>query len=863
MASKTLYPPIVDNYMPAFVVGENGECTIYFSLSKFNSYSDFKSGSVQASITKQNTGMSVVDTTQIYHKTGIILNLEIKQVLNENNLYYIKISNSDLSSISGDYRGWIPGWIYKIQLRLSEINYNPNEGIGEATWLANNASSFSEWSTICIVKAIGKIDYVLPNLEIDTRPSQTTISSLDNRYVYDSFLRLTGFFENKIDPTELIHSYSFTLFDDNDNILEESGEIYSNQFQDNNTINYLMKTELKNNNNYKLAFKFITINNYEGGFFKVDDSTDERYSFTCSFNNVGDPRASIASIENNLSEVITDDMTTRELEENEGRVAIKFYSLRYTTLSGNFCIRRSSSLDNFQTWEDIYIYVCKQEDINDAPIFYDYTIESGVWYKYGVQEIATNGDRSRLDQMQNPVMRNFNYSYILGKNNQQLKLKFDNTMGSFKYQTAESKVDPIGAQYTDISRNAATYYKAFPINGLISFWMDENKLFIDKSKIYKYDNIAEMYENYNKDNGILQYDYIYEKQFRDAVLKFLYDGEYKLFKSPTEGNIIIRLMDVNCVPNQSLDRMIYSFSANAYEMDSPTMANYLKYGLANIGEYESSFAITSTKLGQLQMEIPVAGRTEGSNTDIIAEIIKKYDSGKQNIGGFYHHIATIHHIKITFDGKPMKIVVGNRPTTDGTEPVYGLGYVIRIGGQDFKILSPVNVFEFDERLIYTPSDIISVLGDADGVITTVPITVDFLYEETSDTYVAKQIQTRQIRQGIAQIYETCTPGFDLFKEIQYKYRIEWKSNFRKILGLSSIEIEANPGTVFGIQDSTDEREMYHVVGATGTLRLYEIENVIALRFIGVQNTDGTIDETKNADVLMNYFYLVQQGTYKE
>ncbi len=39
------------------------------------------------------------------------------------------------------------------------------------------------------------------------------------------------------------------------------------------------------------------------------------------------------------------------------------------------------------------------------------------------------------------VMRNFNYSFLLGQNNQQLKLMFDNTMNSFKIQMQECKID--------------------------------------------------------------------------------------------------------------------------------------------------------------------------------------------------------------------------------------------------------------------------------------------------------------------------------------------------------------------------------------------------------------------------------------
>ena len=103
----------------------------------------------------------------------------------------------------------------------------------------------------------------------------------------------------------------------------------------------------------------------------------------------------------------------------------------------------------------------------------------------------------------------------------------------------------------------------------------------------------------------MQYDYIYEKDFRYKVLEFLQNGDFKLFKSPTEGNIIIRITDVNCSPVQSLDRMLYSFSVNAFEMAESTMKNYLKYNFYNPGTYGTDFAVSTTIIGQLQMDFPV------------------------------------------------------------------------------------------------------------------------------------------------------------------------------------------------------------------------------------------------------------------
>ena len=58
-----------------------------------------------------------------------------------------------------------------------------------------------------------------------------------------------------------------------------------------------------------------------------------------------------------------------------------------------------------------------------------------------------------------------------------------------------------------------------------------------------------------------------ERKFRDEVIEWLSNGEPKLFRSPAEGNIIIRLMNVSITPNEQLGRMLYTFSATGYEVE--------------------------------------------------------------------------------------------------------------------------------------------------------------------------------------------------------------------------------------------------------------------------------------------------------
>lgn len=60
------------------------------------------------------------------------------------------------------------------------------------------------------------------------------------------------------------------------------------------------------------------------------------------------------------------------------------------------------------------------------------------------------------------------------------------------------------------------------------------------------------------DTNITDDNIFVERKFREKAEQFLNDFTYKLYKSPTEGNIIIGLMNVSMTPNASLGRMILS-----------------------------------------------------------------------------------------------------------------------------------------------------------------------------------------------------------------------------------------------------------------------------------------------------------------
>lgn len=894
MASRTIFPPLVNSYEPAFIAGSGSSLRVYFSLSSLSNIPAGTNLTVHAQIYRQD-GIKVLNTendliNKRYRSTGIILNLTPVKSETEENLFYITINNSDLKSsvtLSGTtYNGWIPGWIYKIQLRLSTVTYNPTTYPKQEAWLQEFSNSFSEWSTICYTKAISPMRIQIPLFNFD---SGDPTNKYDPETVFTlSDVDFFGTIESQIfESNEDFKYVKVSLYKD-EALIEESGEIYKIE-QSNTYFSYKFKQNFQSGIKYHLLLNYKTENGYT-------PSVPLEFNFIIDTFATETINAQLITIDKNYNELLTD-LTSIEEEEDEGRIALKIYSPDTNPWSGNICIRRASQEDNFQTWEDIIIFVVKGKNLNELDLIYDYTIESGVWYKYGIQSINKKGERGVLVTINNPIQRLFNYSFILGQNNQQLKLQFNNTMTSFKHQIYDTKTDTIGSQYPFIARNAVVDYRTFPIGALISFWMDENNTFLKNGKkdLYKYQSIVNLYEDYAANTNRYQYDYTYERDFRNMVLDFLQDGKPKLFKSPTEGNIIVRLMDVNCTPNQSVDRMLYSLTMNAHELDENTMHNYLKYGFYNPGSYSTDFSTSVVYIGQIDGSF-------GPNDNIFQKIYEKYDSQGKNYGGYTNILENIQRVFITINGYYY--------TNENGESVLVPGHQLRIYNNEgalvmgnnmllsytgnkentlITIYDPRGMYEFDSliKFYYTKSilgnDSLYLLGDAEGLVTAVDATIDFIYSLNTEVYEEHEVAERRPIRSIGQFYGEVSPGTSIYNLIYYQHYVNSDTTFKYLNNISSIEIEANPHTIFAIKDASDSVEQYHEINDTGILRLYELNDIQNIRYVGKRYLKTPYDENTlsseiitedilddrnhyilnaSADVSLTYRYIDIQGTYK-
>ena len=382
-------------------------------------------------------------------------------------------------------------------------------------------------------------------------------SNLNTNYTVTEFITI-------LEKKSISGAFSEYRYTYENTIIEDSGILYTNRYEP-SRFEYIFKTQPKNEKFYTLTIKYETVN---------------KYSFETKFQlqglvNILENGININTIDSNINMA---NITSISQEEEEGRVCLQISGNAETPIS--LKVRRTDSRTNFSQWEDISAI----KNYVSEYTFYDYTIESGVWYKYGVQIEQSDGIRSVLNIIDKPIIRNFNYTFLLGENNQQLKLQFNNTFDSYKININESITNTLGGVFPLVSRSGATYYKTFSLGGLISFNMDENKLFLSDDEIYNFNEVAKLYEEYNLKNNITHYDYNLEREFRNKVITFLNDGKIKLLKSPTEGNILIYLSGVSFSPENSLSRMIYSFSSTATEIARSNIESYKKYKIIKVEE---------------------------------------------------------------------------------------------------------------------------------------------------------------------------------------------------------------------------------------------------------------------------------------
>lgn len=362
-----------------------------------------------------------------------------------------------------------------------------------------------------------------------------------------------GLYSND-DITEKVYKYQFTIYDSQGNVLDTSGEMIHNSATDisgSQSYDIWEPSFIETKNEiYYITYSVTTVNNLELTSYKYQLSTLPTYDI--------DILVQLNTVADNDNGRVEVELTIGQEQET-------------LEMQGTFVLLRSSEFSNFTHWEQLDSFKLNSQIIvggRTFKIFTDYTVEHGVAYKYALQYCNPYNVHSNLILAKDEINLTFE-DILLYDGERQLKLRFNPKVSSFKDTILETKTDTIGGKYPTFYRNGKVQYKEFPISALISMLMDDNKEFLSYTNTDK---------DYDFDTNLTSINYDKERNFKLEVLKWLNNGKPKLYRSAPEGNYIVRLMNINLTPNDTLGRMLHSFSGTAYEI-----ADYSVNSLRNLG----------------------------------------------------------------------------------------------------------------------------------------------------------------------------------------------------------------------------------------------------------------------------------------
>ena len=529
-----LYPPIISEKIPAFYIKDDAgvitaTITVPFSMNRAVDSSTIKGFKLK------------IKTVQ----TGkIIATIEKTDIENIQNINQVKFTWDNSSAISKKYIGQF------LKIQMAYIDTKNVVGL---------------YSDISIVKCTAQ-----PSIYIEE------FKNFSNDNQYPSFnYTYTGVYENINDSSEKPYLYNFILYKDNnkENVIEESGwQVYNlNEDISKKVHTFSAFIDMDDYETYWIEYKVKTINDLE----------ESSGLYPC-----GKPAIEITNTLQLKAENVFD----------EGYINLSFHLLENTDIEQ---IKLNLYRKNkYSTEPPVLLQREYFENVNDIQnwSFKDFSIEQGITYNY-IFRYEQNGIESESFMANKEITADFE-DMFLWDGEKQIKIRFNPKVSSFKINRQEQKVETIGSSFPMFFRNGKIHYKEFPISGLISYHLDKNELFVSAKndlKIILDKNLErfgtpEPADDINDSTPIetlnlLNYNIQAERQFKLKLLDWLSDGKVKLFKSPTEGNYLVRLLNVSLSPEDKLGRMLHSFSCTAYEVDEYSYNNLIKNGLVIIKDF--------------------------------------------------------------------------------------------------------------------------------------------------------------------------------------------------------------------------------------------------------------------------------------
>lgn len=364
------------------------------------------------------------------------------------------------------------------------------------------------------------------------------------------------------DVSEKVYSYRFDIYDADNNIYDTSGDQVHNSFEDASADSsrdvYILSKDLEVNKNYYIQYSIVTSNDAE----------------------FHSPRYRIMSKETVDPEI--DAQIVAEVNNENGYVNVSLLGSADSSgtefaATGAFALKRGCSKDGYTIWNTILTFRLNGQQPSRW-LWRDMTVEHGYSYKYALQQFNDAGLYSNKIYS-NEVYVSFEDMFLFD-GQRQLKLKYNPKVTSFKSTVLETKTNTIGSQFPFIFRNGKVNYKEFPISALVSYWSDNEELFISSDELF----LNEKTTNLTDENLTA------ERIFKLKVLEFFNDGKPKLFRSPVEGNYIVRLLNTSMTPTDSVGRMLHTISSTASEVAEFNYESLLDYDFIEL--QDTQYTIT-------------------------------------------------------------------------------------------------------------------------------------------------------------------------------------------------------------------------------------------------------------------------------
>lgn len=548
--------------------------------------------------------------------------LKLKKIQTNTEICVLRASKENQADINHQINFIIPpedlGKIYPGEFLKAQLAYlyGEDDDIGKL--------NIGYYSTVGIIK------YINP-LSIDIKEFKSGNNNNDNIFYteYHGWCDLTNL-------TTKPYQQKFSLYLNDENLKETSDWFLYNfeqeeknayHFQtcllpqDNLPINYTIEYSIKTIDNAEfsksyekvfqlspmndLKIKLIAKNIFDDGyinlFFKEDGWQFDSSSYVNYTNNIYHNVEIDSNDKLNISEN-KDYKNLKHLEINNQQLSLtkntdnnKYY---YDTIISNQSLKllkqflfpeknaqikiyRADATHSFMNWTQIATIknISSYSNIFSWS-FKDFSIEQGEEYQY-----ICIFDNSLISN-KTIATADFEDAFLYdGK--KQIKIRFNPKISSFKINRLEQKIETIGSQFPFIFRNNTVEYKEFPISGLISYLMDDNQFFMKYNDLgleldqKRWDSPDFALKENIPTTNLTGYNIKAERLFKLELLKWLGNGEIKLFKSPAEGNYFVCLMNISLAPEDRLNRMLHTFSCIAYEVQEYNSNNLLKLGFFN------------------------------------------------------------------------------------------------------------------------------------------------------------------------------------------------------------------------------------------------------------------------------------------